>query len=123
ERGFDANAVARASQRAAAPNRPRDAIERRAFLGLNNFGGHLDFGRVLQQALRARLDSLVAGLTRDFDDARCRRRHQGCAVQIDRRHYFSRMTPNVSPATRYLRATTIRTSGTDMAITPDAAMS
>src|SRR5207248_4441305 len=108
---------------AVGPNRQRHAVERQDFSGLHNFRGHSDFGRVFQQAFRARLDALVAGLTRDLDDARRRRRHQGRAVQVDRRHYFSRMTPNVSPATRYLRATTIRTSGTDMAMTPDAAMS
>src|SRR2546429_496259 len=108
---------------AVGPNRQRHTVERQDFPGPSHVRGHSDFGRVLQQALRARLDPRVAGLTRNLDHTWRRRRHQRRAVQVDRRHYFSRITPNVRPATMYLRAITIRMSGTDMAMTPDAAMS
>src|SRR5439155_3474190 len=99
------------------------AVERQDFFGSDHARRRADLGRVLQQALRARLDSGVPRLTRDLEDSWRRRRHQGGAVEVDRDRHFSRITPKVRPATMYLRPITMSTRGIAIAITPAAAMS
>src|ERR1700730_840521 len=104
-------------------NRQGDAVEREDLLRSNQFRGGPHLAAVVGQPLGASLDSAVAGVPRNREQPLGGRRHQGGAIQIDPRSHLSRITPKVRPATRYLRATTIRTSGIDIAITPDAAMS
>src|ERR1700730_17673449 len=104
-------------------NRQGDAVEREDLLRSNQFRGGPHLAAVVEQPLGASLAPAVAGVPRNRAQRPGGRRHQGGAIQIDPRSHMSRITPKVRPATRYLRATTIRTSGIDIAITPDAAMS
>src|SRR5438874_526778 len=91
-------------------------------VGASGLGGGAGLGGVGQQPLAPRLDAGVAGGAGDLQDPLGGRRHHGGAVQIDGGGHFSRITPKVRPATMYFRATTISTSGTDIAITPAAAI-
>src|ERR1700730_1724752 len=104
-------------------NRQGDAVEREDLLRSNQFRGGPHLVALVEQPLGARFDPRVARFTRNLQNSLGWRRHQGGPVQEDGGRHFSRITPKVSPATMYLRAITIRKSGTDMAMTPEAAMS
>src|SRR5256885_173770 len=85
---------------------------------VDRLGGGPQLAILDEEPLGAGFDPGVAAFPRNLQEPLGRGRHQRGPVQIDRGGHFSRITPKVKPATMYFRAITIRTRGTDMAITP-----
>ena len=119
EVGFDQLAV----HPAVGPQAQGHAVESQHLVGTDDRGRGADLRGVPQEALGARLDSRITGFAGDRHHVLGGRRHQRGPVEIDGRGHFSRITPNVKPATMYLRPITISTSGSAIAITPEAAIS
>src|SRR5438094_713787 len=119
EVGFDQLAV----HPAVGPQAQGHAVESQHLVGTDDRGRGADLRGVPQEALGARLDSRITGFAGDRHHVLRGRRHQRGPVEIDGRVHFSRITPNVKPATMYLRPITISTSGRAIAITPEAAIS
>src|SRR5260370_588416 len=79
-------------QPAVALDRKGDAVEGEDVVGPDDAGGGAHLRRVLEQTLHASLDPGIAGVPRDLQNALRGRGHESRAVEVNRRHHFSRIT-------------------------------